>query len=108
MNTLTLDAPGPTLQRLAEIENDLAIRQNSTGGRSPQVVRRSSATGSGTTPSSSCAPKVPLRQRKSAALKVTSHIGALEEAEWESLKAVIRVLGDARIYRAVVLRSQAR
>jgi hypothetical protein len=107
MNSAALDAPGPTLRRLAEIENDLAIRQNSLedAARKWFVLKRDRERDYAI---EFMRAEGPVEARKSAALKVTSHIGALEEAEWESLKAVIRVLETRASIGQSILRSQAR
>jgi hypothetical protein len=107
MNTLTLDAPGPTLQRLAEIENDLAIRQNiyEEAARAWFIAKRDREREYAL---EYMRAEGPVEQRKSQAIRATSHIGQTEEAEFEALRAVVRVLETRASIGQSVLRSQAR
>jgi hypothetical protein len=102
-----MDAPSPTLHRLAEIENDLAQRQNvlEDAARAWFIAKRDrekeyaieymKAEG-------------PVEARKAQAIRATSHIGATEEAEWEALRAVVRVLETRASIGQSILRSQSR
>jgi hypothetical protein len=49
-----------------------------------------------------------VEQRKSQAIRATSHIGVTEEAEYEALKAVVRVLETRASIGQSILRSQGR
>lgn len=104
---MSLDAPGPVLARLATIENDLATRQNNLedAARKWFIAKRDRERDYAV---EYLRAEGPVEARKSAALKVTSHIGANEEAEYEALKAVVRVLETRASIGQSILRSQGR
>jgi hypothetical protein len=104
---MSLDAPGPVMARLAAIENDLALRQNTLedAARKWFIAKRDRERDYAT---EYLRADGPVEARKSAALKVTSHIGANEEAEYEALKAVVRVLETRASIGQSILRSQGR
>lgn len=102
-----LDAPGPVMARLAAIENDLAARENALESaargwfhaKRDKEHRRAVAfmRASGT-----------VAERNAAADIETAMLGAAEEAEWEALKAVVRVLETRASIGQSILRSQGR
>lgn len=102
-----LDAPGPVIARLAAIENDLALRENVLEAaamawfrvkREKEHKRAVAFTrASGT-----------VAERNAAADIETAMLGASEEAEWEALKAVVRVLETRASIGQSILRSQGR
>lgn len=102
-----LDAPGPVMARLASIENDLAVRENALESaamawfrvKRDKEHRRAVAfmRAAGT-----------VAERNAAADIETAMLGATEEAEWEALKAVVRVLETRASIGQSILRSQGR
>jgi hypothetical protein len=102
-----MDAPHTVMGRLVEIENDLAQRQNALedAARKWFVLKRDRERDYAI---EFMRAEGPVDARKSAALKVTSHIGAVEEAEWEALRAVVRVLETRASIGQSILRSQGR
>lgn len=102
-----LSAPQLTMDRLAAIENDLAQRQNvlESAARAWFVAKRDKehararafigATGT-------------VAERNALADIATSLDGRNEEAEWEALKAVTRVLETRASIGQSILRAQGR
>jgi len=105
--TVTLDAPGPVMSRLAQIENDLAQRQNvyETAARAWFIAKRDREKEYAT---EYMRAEGPVEARKAQAIRATSHIGVNEEAEYEALKAVVRVLETRASIGQSLLRSQGR
>lgn len=105
--TATMDAPAPVIARLEAIDQDLAARQNALEAaamawfraKRDREHRRATefikATGT-------------VAERNAAADLETSMLGAREEAEWEALKAVVRVLETRASIGQSILRSQGR
>jgi Cdc6-like AAA superfamily ATPase len=104
---VSLDTPGPVIQRLAAIENDLAMRENVLEAaalawfrakREKEHKRAVAFTRAAGT----------VAERNAAADIETAMLGASEEAEWEALKAVVRVLETRASIGQSILRSQGR
>lgn len=95
------------MQRLAEIENDLAMRQNNLedAARKHYIAKRDkekaraiaflSATGT-------------VAERQAIADRATALDGKEAEAEWEALKAVVRTLEARASIGQSLLRAQGR
>lgn len=104
---MTLSHPGAVLERLAAIENDLAARENALEAAAlawfrvkrdkehKRAVEYLKATGT-------------VAERNAVADVETAMLGAAEEAEWEALKAVVRVLETRASIGQSILRSQGR
>lgn len=104
---MSMDAPGPVIARLTAIENDLAMRENVLEAAAlawfrakrekehKRAVAFMQATGT-------------VAERNASADIQTSMLGAAEEAEWEALKAVVRVLETRASIGQSILRSQGR
>jgi hypothetical protein len=102
-----LDAPAPVIARLEEIADDLARRQNvyEAAARAWYVAKRDKehrraieflkATGT-------------VAERNAIADRETSLDGKEAEAEYEALKAVVRVLETRASIGQSILRSQGR
>ena len=102
-----LDAPGPVIARLEEIEADLAVRQNTfeVAARAWFIAKREKekaraiaylkATGT-------------VAAREAIADEQTALDGVTEEAEYEAIKAVVRVLETRASIGQSILRSQGR
>lgn len=103
----TLDNPAAVVARLEEIERDLAVRQNALESAGMAWFRRKrdrehafavaflSAEGT-------------VAERKAIADRETSLIGKDEEAEWEALSRVVRVLETRANIGMALLKSQGR
>lgn len=105
--TLTLDNPAAIMQRLLEIEDDLAVRQGALESAAlawyrlkrdkehQWAVAYISADG-------------PAHTRKAVADRETAMVGKNEEALYEALKAVVRTLETRASIGQSLLRSQGR
>lgn len=103
----TLDTPGPVIDRLDQIERDLAARQNALEAAAlawfrakrdkehKRAVEFLRAQGT-------------VAERNAVADEQTSLLGMAEEAEWEALKAVVRVMETRASIGQSILRSQGR
>jgi len=99
--------PGMVLRRLEEIDNDLALRQNTyeTAARGWITAKRDKEhhravefiKAEGT-----------VAERNAIADRESSMDGKLEEAEYEALKAVVRVLETRASIGQSILRSMSR
>lgn len=102
-----LSTPTMTQQRLEEIENDLAVRQNGyeaaarawfvkqgTVTKDRAVAYRSAEGGS--------------TEKKEAANELHGADGSVEQAEYEALRAVIKVLETRATIGMSILKSQGR
>lgn len=104
-----LDSPAVVLQRLSEIERDLAERQNSyerSAGNwyaAQREIKRLHAIAL----LSSQKPSV-TAQKAEADIAAVAAPGAEYEAEYEALKAVIRVLEQRAMILMSILKSQGR
>jgi hypothetical protein len=102
-----LSQPSAVIKRLEEIEQDLALRQNlleAAAMRWFQIKRDQEHTyaiefmkATGT-----------VAERTAEAKKLTALIGGEEEAEYEALKAVVRVLDTRASIGMALLKSQGR
>jgi hypothetical protein len=105
--TVTLDNPGAVVGRLQAIEDDLAVRQNTLESAAlawfrakrdkehARAVAFLSASGT-------------VAERNAIADRATALDGKLEEAEWESVRAVVRVLETRATIGMALLKSQGR
>lgn len=104
-----LSHPGVVMSRLAAIENDLALRQNSyesAAGRwygAKRDIEKTKATALLTADEKTVAEK-----RARGELAAYDVEGAVYEAEYESLKAVIRVLEQRGMILMALLKAQGR
>lgn len=104
---MSMDAPGPVIGRLEAIDKDLAARQNALEAAAlawfrakrdkehKRAVEFLRARGT-------------VAERNAVADEQTSMLGMAEEAEWEALKAVVRVLETRASIGQSILRSQGR
>ena len=104
---MSLSTPQAVLERLQGIEDDLAVRQNTleSAARAWFIAKRDkekaravaflSATGT-------------VAERNAKADEQTALDGKREEAEWEAVKAVVRVLETRASIGQSILRSQGR
>jgi hypothetical protein len=105
--TATLDNPGAVVGRLVEIEQDLAVRQGALEhaalswfrAKRDREHRRAVAfiRAQGT-----------VAQRSAEADQETCLLGVAEEAEYEALRAVVRVLETRSNIGMALLKSQGR
>lgn len=105
--TETLSHPGAVMARLEAIDNDLAVRQGALEAAAlawfrakrdkehRRAVEFMRATGT-------------VAERNATADELTSMLGMAEEAEWEALRAVVRVLEARASIGQSILRSQGR
>jgi hypothetical protein len=105
--TTTLSHPGAVMARLEEIDADLAIRQNTlesaakkwfTAKREKEKARAVAFLSAQGT----------VAERAAKADEQTALDGKDEEAEWEAVKAVVRVLETRASIGQSILRSQGR
>lgn len=105
--TITLDNPHAVMGRLSDIEDDLAVRQGALerAARAWFIAKRDKEKAravaflraSGT-----------VAERNAIADEQTALDGKNEEAEWEALKAVCRVLETRASIGQSILRAQGR
>lgn len=104
---MSLSDPAAVLARLSEIENDLCVRQNvlEAAGlawfrakRDREHARAVAFLGAEGT----------VAERNAIADRETSLNGRNEEAEWESLRAVVRVLDTRATIGMAILKAQSR
>lgn len=102
-----LSHPAAVMARLAEIENDLAVRQNvlesaaTTWFKAKREKEREWA-------KEFLLQEGTVAERKAVADAETAYIGREAEAEYESLKAVVRVLEARATIGQSILRAQGR
>ena len=103
MTAITLDSPGEIIRRLEDLEKDLAARQPAleAAARAWFLEKRDREHRFAT---EFLRAEGSVEQRKQYATIVTSHVGVEAEAEYEALRAVVRVLET----RASVLQSLAK
>lgn len=105
--TATLSHPGAVIERLEAIEQDLAIRQAALEAAALSWFRakrdREKEWAQAYIGASG-----PVQERKAKADLAVSAVGVLEEAEWEALRAVVRVLETRATIGQSLLRSQGR
>ena len=105
--TATLADPAQVTARLEEIERDLAIRQNALEAaalgwfRAKRDREREWAT-------AYLAAEGPAHERKARADLAVATVGTMAEAEFEALRAVVRVLETRASIGQSLLRSQGR
>lgn len=107
MSAITLDNPSGVQARLAEIENDLAMRQQTyeSAARSWFIAKRDrehdravaflSADGT-------------VAERNAIADRETACDGAIAEAEFEAMKAAVKVMETRANIGMAILKSQGR
>lgn len=109
MSTVDLTHPAAIIATLAEIEQDLALRQNTFGAvaRRWYIAQREIGRRKAQALLTSAAPSVTAKKAEGdlAAYDVD---GAASEAEYESLKAVIRVLEQRAMIGMALLKAQGR
>jgi hypothetical protein len=104
-----LDSPALVMRKLAEVEADLAERQNSfetsTGNwyTAQREIKRAHAIALLSSDEKSVTEK-----KAHADIAATACEGSLYEAEYEALKAVIRVLEQRSMILMALLKSQGR
>lgn len=109
VTALDLSSPAEVLQRLDAIERDLALRQNlfEDAARGfflyKREFERQRATALLSAPEDSVTEK-----RAHADIEAYDAEGATQEAEYEALKAVVRVLETRSIILMALLKSQGR
>lgn len=103
----TFDTPGPVLARLEQLENDLAARQPALESAAlawyrmkREKERKWAVEFIGTTGT--------VAERKAIADRETAMMGVAEEAEYEALKAVVRVMETRASIGQSILRSHGR
>lgn len=104
---MTLSHPAAVIERLEQIDQDLAVRQNDLEIaalawyrlKRDQEKARAEAF---------IAAEGTVAERHAVAARDTSHVGREEEAMFEALKAVVRVLETRASIGQSLLRSQGR
>jgi hypothetical protein len=104
---VSLSTPQAVLERLEQIEHDLAVRQNAYEAAALAWYRakRDKEKGHAT---AYLAATGPVHERKAHADLATATIGVAEEAEYEAIKAVVRTLETRASIGQSILRSQGR
>jgi hypothetical protein len=99
--------PAVVMSRLDEIERDLAIRQNAleAAGRAWFTAKRDKEKARATT---FLAASGTVAERQALADQATALDGKQAEAEWEALRAVVRVLETRASIGQSLLRSMGR
>jgi hypothetical protein len=102
-----MTAPQMTMDRLAAIENDLAVRQNTleAAARAWFVSKRDKEKARAVAFLSA---EGTVAERNAIADEKTALDGKNEEAEWEALRAVVRVLETRASIGQSILRAQGR
>jgi hypothetical protein len=103
----TLTDPGIVLNRLEQIENDLAVRQNSYEAAALAWFRAKREKEHARAVAFMRAEGT-VAERQAQADIETARVGMQEEAEYEATKAVMRTLETRASIGQSVLRSQAR
>lgn len=107
MSTLTLDNPAAIMQRLLEIEEDLAVRQGTLEDAALKWYRLKRDKEHAWAVAYIAADG-PIHARKAIADRETAMVGKEEEALYEALKAVVRTLETRASIGQSLLRSQGR
>lgn len=99
--------PAGVMARLTEIENDLATRQNAleSAGRKWVIAKRDREKARAVAFLSA---QGTVAERNAIADELTALDGKNEEAEWEALRAVVRVLETRASIGQSLLRSMGR
>lgn len=102
-----MDSPGSVIARLEAIEEDLANRQNAfeSAARAWVIAKRDKEKAHAV---AFIAAEGTVAERQAAATEKTSLDGKREEAEYEAIKAVVRVLEARASIGQSILRSQSR
>jgi hypothetical protein len=102
-----LTTPGAVMERLAAIENDLATRQATleAAGMAWFTAKRDKEKARAV---AFLAAEGTVAQREAIADQQTATDGKLAEAEWESVRAVVRVLETRASIGQSLLRAQGR
>lgn len=104
----TLDNPAAVVARLEEIERDLAVRQNALESAGMAWFRCKRDREHAFAVALLTAEANTVAERKAMADRETSLIGRDEEAEWEALSRVVRVLETRANIGMALLKSQGR
>ena len=104
---VSLDSPHAVMARLAEIENDLALRQNAleAAGMDWFRAKRDKEHAKAI---AFLAAKGTVAERNAIADRETAVDGKMEEAAWESLRAVVRVLDTRATIGMALLKAMGR
>lgn len=105
--TATLDHAQAVIERLEQIERDLAIRQNALEAAALAWFRAKRDKDKQWA-QAYIAAEGPAHERKAKADLAVTSIGVIEEAEWEAIKAVVRTLETRASIGQSLLRSQGR
>jgi hypothetical protein len=105
---MSLSDPGAVIVRLAEIENDLALKQNELEAAAMDYFRAKRDKELAWAEAFIAATEGTNDHRKATATIATSHLGLEAEAKYEGLKAVVRVLSDRASIGQSILRAQGR
>ncbi len=106
--TVTLDSPAVVIARLQEIEDDLAIRQNALEASALAWFKAKRDREHARAVAYLTAEGGTVAERNAIADRETSLLAANAEAEWEALRAVVRVLETRASIGMAILKSQAR
>jgi hypothetical protein len=109
----TLSHPGAVQERLAEIENEMALKQNEYElAALAHWHKRREKEKAWAEEFMACAfdgdRKRTVSEREAMADRVTALIGVNEEARWESMRAVMRTLEARSTIGASLLKAQGR
>jgi hypothetical protein len=104
---VTLSTPQAVQERLEQIEQDLAVRQNTFEAAAFAWFRAKRAREKQWAEAYLSA-EGPAHERKARADLAVATVGALEEAEFEAVKAVVRTLETRATIGQSLLRSQGR
>lgn len=102
-----LTAPAAVMARLSEIENDLAERQNTLENAGMKWFQKKRDREKARAVAFLAAEGT-VAERSAIADRDTATDGKLEEAEWESVRAVVRVLEARATIGQSLLRAQGR
>ena len=105
---MTLADPAQVMIRLTQIENDLALRQNALEDAGLKWFRAKRDREHKWATTYLSLDEGTVAQRKAVADAETVLIGREHEAEWESLKAVVRVLDTRASIGMAILKAQGR
>lgn len=107
MTTTSLASPQAVMDRLAEIENDLALRQNTleSAGLAWFKAKREKEHARAV---AFLAAEGTVAERSAIADRDTALDGRESEAEWEAVRAVVRVLETRANIGMSILKAQGR
>jgi len=107
---VTLDNPAAVIERLAAIESDLAVRQNtyeSAAGRWVRAMRNQKKARASAFLAAK-AERTVVAERNAIADEKTALDGMEEEAEYVALRAVMQTLSERASIGQSILRAQGR